>query len=1183
MALKFRRGTTAQKSGSLAVGEPYINYDLQTLQIGTDQGDVTLSTTSPTATSAVASISASNFLSASYLEIVNDANIKGNVTIGGTIQIGDNTSDTINVVASLSSSLIPQSDNTYDLGSLSKSWKDLYISTGSIKFVSAGTIVGSLSTNASGLQLTNDIYVASDGNTGVRVGRGAGSNTTFNTALGYAALNSNTTGQSNTAVGATALTSNKSGDSNVAVGTTALSFNEAGSDNTAVGTQALYKNAGYQNTAVGKETLFNSISGSGNTAVGAIALKRIGDNGGNNTAIGYLAGQYASGSSNSNVYIGNGAGPTASVEESGKLYINNAASNTPLIGGDFTQREIYVDGDIIPATTNARDLGSLTNIWRDLYISTGSIKMVSNGVVVSVLSNTGNGFALDQGITANGNSSFGTSSAAVTSVTGSLNVSGAVAVIGSVSASTITGIGNVTAYSSSVNSRVSSLESFSSSLGNGFATDAELGVVSASAWGAFQSASAYSASLATSISASKAEYTSFSASNATNDNTQTTNITAASASAWGAFQSASAYSASLATSISESNASAVGYSASAASALSSVSGAVATSLNNASSSAYSTFAKLNGDNTFTGTQIITGSLYISSNLIVQGSSSLQNITASAVSIGTNTVILNTNNPAVRYGGLSVTDSGSAAGKSGSLYFDSTDDEWIFVHQGNAAVTSSTVITGPETYDNLGNETHLTDNRLVKAKNGFHIVDSNISDTGTKVSISSDLDVIGAISSSTINGIGNVTLYSSSVDSRIITNANAAAGAFASASAYSSSAATSFSASLANVTAISSSFAANTITINGTAVKLGGTLTTAQTLAGAISSSAQVNGLSILYNSMSIAGTSTALGGTISAATIGNAIGAFSSSAQVNGTAIQNNSITINGTSVALGGTLTTAQTLAGAISSSAQVDHNSTTNYSANRHIDHTAVSITAGSGISGGGDISATRTLTLDTGSAHFLGGARGAISVSDTTGASGIDLTYNSGTGVLSGVLANSAITIAGSSTSLGGSISAATIGNAIGAFSGSAQVDLTATTNYGTYINQAVKTTSSPTFAGLTINGSITATGDITAYYTSDRRFKNNVQTIPNALDKVRALNGVTWDWAENTNDVTKAAPTTGLIAQEVQAVLPQVVKEKEDGFLGLDYSKMIGLLVEAIKEQQYKIDLLSAELEGLKTKD
>jgi hypothetical protein len=1093
MALKFRRGTTAQKSGSLAVGEPYINYDLQTLQIGTDQGDVTLSTTSPTATSAVASISASNFLSASYLEIVNDANIKGNVTIGGTIQIGDNTSDTINVVASLSSSLIPQSDNTYDLGSLSKSWKDLYISTGSIKFVSAGTIVGSLSTNASGLQLTNDIYVASDGNTGVRVGRGAGSNTTFNTALGYAALNSNTTGQSNTAIGATALTSNKSGDSNVAVGTTALAQNEVGSDNTAVGSQALYRNVGYQNTAVGKEALINSISGSGNTAIGMASLKRIGEDGGFNTAIGYQAGQYSSGSSNSNIYIGYQAGPTASVVENSKLYINHGASSTPLIGGDFTQREIYVDGHIIPATTNARDLGSLTNIWRDLYISTGSIKMVSNGVVVSVLSNTGNGFALDQGITANGNSSFGTSSAAVTSVTGSLNVSGAVAVIGSVSASTITGIGNVTAYSSSVNSRVSSLESFSSSLGNGFATDAELGVVSASAWGAFQSASAYSASLATSISAS--------------------------------------------------NASAVGYSASAASALSSVSGAVATSLNNASSSAYSTFAKLSGGNTFTGTQVVSASMYVQGDLVVQGSSSLQNITASAASIGTNTIILNTSTPSVRFGGVSVQDSGSGAGASGSLLWDAQEDRWLYSTPSGSSegYNSAILISGPKNSGSIGNELGLTSGKVPVAVGDDHIGDSIISAGASKVTIAGGLDVTGEISSSTITGIGNVTTYSTSVDSRIITNANAAAGAFASASAYSGSFYTTINTVIGNVT-------------------------TAQNSANGAFASASAYSSSF-------------------ATTIGNLGSTYATDAELSSVsgAFAANTITINGTAVKLGGTLTTAQTLAGAISTSAQVDHNSTTNYVANKHIDHTAVSITAGSGISGGGDISATRTITLDTGSAHFLGGARGAISVSDTTGASGIDLTYNSGTGVLSGVLANSAITIAGSSTSLGGSISAATIGNAIGAFSGSAQVDLTATTNYGTYINQAVKTTSSPTFAGLTINGSITATGDITAYYTSDRRFKDNVQTIPNALDKVKALNGVTWDWAENTNDVTKAAPTTGLIAQEVQAVLPQVVKEKEDGFLGLDYSKMIGLLVEALKEQQYKIDLLSAELEGLKTKD
>ena len=60
----------------------------------------------------------------------------------------------------------------------------------------------------------------------------------------------------------------------------------------------------------------------------------------------------------------------------------------------------------------------------------------------------------------------------------------------------------------------------------------------------------------------------------------------------------------------------------------------------------------------------------------------------------------------------------------------------------------------------------------------------------------------------------------------------------------------------------------------------------------------------------------------------------------------------------------------GTVSASSQVNHNITTNYVANEHIDHTTVSISAGSGLTGGGTIAATRTLTLDTGSTHFTGG---------------------------------------------------------------------------------------------------------------------------------------------------------------------------------------------------------------------
>jgi hypothetical protein len=152
-----------------------------------------------------------------------------------------------------------------------------------------------------------------------------------------------------------------------------------------------------------------------------------------------------------------------------------------------------------------------------------------------------------------------------------------------------------------------------------------------------------------------------------------------------------------------------------------------------------------GSNTFIGTQTITGSLFISSNLVVQGSSSLQNITASAVSIGTNIVNLNTATPAIRYAGLVIGDSGSVGG-SGSFLYDSVQDEMLFIHRGDSSVvTSSVALMGPETYDNLGNETYLTTNRLPKGTGKEHLVDSNITDTGTLITLGSNTTITGTLS------------------------------------------------------------------------------------------------------------------------------------------------------------------------------------------------------------------------------------------------------------------------------------------------------------------------------------------------------------------------------------------------------------------------------------------------------
>jgi hypothetical protein len=154
-----------------------------------------------------------------------------------------------------------------------------------------------------------------------------------------------------------------------------------------------------------------------------------------------------------------------------------------------------------------------------------------------------------------------------------------------------------------------------------------------------------------------------------------------------------------------------------------------TSLNQLSGSYATT-----GSNSFYGTQVFSGSVYIANDLVVQGSSSIQYISASSVSIGTNIIQLNTANPSVRFAGLTIIDSGSVGG-SGSFLYDSVHDEFIFLHRGNGTnVTSSHFVLGPETYDNLGNELYLTCNRITKGTGKEHLVNSCIFDNGTTICV-----------------------------------------------------------------------------------------------------------------------------------------------------------------------------------------------------------------------------------------------------------------------------------------------------------------------------------------------------------------------------------------------------------------------------------------------------------------
>ena len=97
--------------------------------------------------------------------------------------------------------------------------------------------------------------------------------------------------------------------------------------------------------------------------------------------------------------------------------------------------------------------------------------------------------------------------------------------------------------------------------------------------------------------------------------------------------------------------------------------------------------------------------------------------------------------------------------------------------------------------------------------------------------------------------------------------------------------------------------------------------------------------------------------------------------------------------------------------------------------------------------------------------------------------------------------------------------------------------------------------------------------------DERLKENVETIPNALDKVSNLRGVTFDWKDECVDLGFIPSTkheTGVIAQEVQAVIPDAVSPApfDSNYLTVDKEKIIPVLIEAIKELKAEVDELKA---------
>jgi len=214
------------------------------------------------------------------------------------------------------------------------------------------------------------------------------------------------------------------------------------------------------------------------------------------------------------------------------------------------------------------------------------------------------------------------------------------------------------------------------------------------------------------------------------------------------------------------------------------------------------------------------------------------------------------------------------------------------------------------------------------------------------------------------------------------------------------------------------------------------------------------------------------------------------------------------------------------------------------------STTISAGGGLTGGGTIGANRTIShADTSSQDSVNNSNGTVIQDITLDGYGHITNINS-------------VNLDGTGNLRFNDSVAATFGtgNDMEIFSNGSHAYIDLNSGIGNlYIRDG--TTTRYTFND---NGSFTATGNVTAY--SDERLKSDIVTIPDALEKVKALRGV--------NFTKDGEASTGVIAQEVQQVIPEVVHENDE-YLSVAYGNLVGVLIEAVKE-------LSAEVEALKAK-
>lgn len=464
---------------------------------------------------------------------------------------------------------------------------------------------------------------------------------------------------------------------------------------------------------------------------------------------------------------------------------------------------------------------------------------------------------------------------------------------------------------------------------------------------------------------------------------------------------------------------------------------------------------------------------------------------------------------------------------------------IDVTGGNTRIIGNLIVDGTQTSLNTS-ETFIEDKSITLASGsttsaisdgaGFNIAGANVSmsweHSNTRFGINTNLGIVGSISSSTIIGLNDasVTTYSTSVDSRLsnlqsksasVDNSISLLGQFTQSQDNKNSTLATYTASVNSdlssihiVTASLNNFTASILGINEF------TASTKIRLNNLESTSASVNLhiTDINTKTGSFETKFTAIGSSTSS------LNDFTSSQNTKNTTLENVTSSLN------------------LITASFNTWTGSTYN-TFSQSVDSRLDSVEYLTGLLGGGlEVSLLQinaaTASLQAATSSYETKGRGIVSGSSQLG--------------------NFVATIAG------------TPNQVLVAGSGVNNAAITLTTP------QDIATTSDVTFNNITASAGIRAVGDIIAYYSSDERLKENITPIENALSKVESISGNTYDWKEGFDNIhPHKGNDVGVIAQEIEKVLPQVVVNRENGYKAVDYEKIIPLLIESIKELSAKV--------------